>query len=89
MIRALPCLMYFLTLCISLDKVDGGFLLRDLKNSTNVFPFYIAYMARDSSKSKIYKASALNLATYFLSVSSLLCLTISKYWSFPKPVHQQ
>lgn len=69
-------LMYFLIHCIKFANVVDSFLLRHLKNSAKVVPFYLASTALNSSRFIIWRASALKQATYSHRFSSFLCLAI-------------
>lgn len=72
--RVSSCQMYFSAYCINSTRLVGGFLLNDLKNSTNVVPFCVAYTARAraSSRYTICKASKLNLVAYCLKIAGFL-----------------
>ncbi|KAG8643548.1 hypothetical protein MANES_11G047666v8 [Manihot esculenta] len=76
--KASSCLIYFSALFISSAREVGGFLLKEPKNSAEVVPFCMASTALPSSSSGICRASVLKRATYSLSDSPPLCLTVSK-----------
>lgn len=63
-------------LCISSTNVLGGFQLKGPENFVDVVPFCIDSTTLDSFRLGIYKALALNRATYSRKVSSLFCFIV-------------